>query len=351
MARRFWTILTLWSLYGLFNTVVVHYRSALYGKPMGWAECAMYEISFAWAWAAVTPLILALGRRFPIGNERRNIAVHLLGAIAVAVLTKTLWDFTALPFIDLSQVPNTLASFQKSVLRALDFNFLHYVIVLLCLHAVDFYRKYEDGLLRASQLEAQLATAQLQALKMQLHPHFLFNTLHSISELVHSDPGRAEFMIVRLSHFLRLTLDHNGQQEIPVADEIEFLRRYLEIEQMRFEGRLTVKWEIDPAALPAPVPNLILQPLVENALKHGVSRNTSPGVVRISCMRRNGELTLSVHDNGPGAAPPLREGVGLSNTRARLERLYGPRAAIHLGRPPAGGFDVTLHIPIRQVSP
>lgn len=357
MSQRFWSIFLVWTLYGVFNTIVVHFRAILYEKPMSWPECAMYEVSFAWIWAAVTPVVLWLSRQFPLGRGqgKRNALVHVLGALTMAVLTKTVWDFTALPFVAPSLVPVDVPSFQRSVIRALDFGTLHYLMVLVCHHAMEYYRKYEDGRLRASQLEAKLATAQLHALKMQLHPHFLFNTLHSISELVHDDPARAESMIVRLSDFLRLTLDHVGIPEVPVSEEIDFLRRYLEIEQMRFEDRLTVEWEIDPETLVSRVPNLILQPIVENALKHGISRNTKRGVVRISCKQDGGRLALTVYDNGPGPrrtaspdATPLREGVGLNNTRSRLERLYGADHHIGFRQAPEGGFLVSIHIPMRR---
>lgn len=359
MGQRIWSIFALWSIYGLFNMVVVHYRATLYGKPMSWSECALYEVSYVWIWAAVTPLVLALSRRFPLGrgHSRRNVLVHLFGAFVAAVLTKSIWDFTALPFVAPALVPVDFQSFQKSIIRALDFGVLHYVILIVCHHAVEYYRKYEDGRLRGSQLEAKLATAQLHALKMQLHPHFLFNTLHSISELVHDNPARAESMIVRLSDFLRLTLDHTGVPEVPVVEEIDFLRRYLEIEQMRFEDRLTVEWEIDPSTLHARVPNLILQPIVENALKHGISRNTTHGVLRISCKREDGKLAMTVFDNGPGprrASPNMlesvREGVGLNNTRSRLERLYGGDHHINFRHVAEGGFEVTIRIPMRPAA-
>jgi len=359
VGQRIWSIFALWSIYGLFNMVVVHYRATLYGKPMSWSECALYEVSYVWIWAAVTPLVLALSRRFPLGrgHSRRNVLVHLFGAFVAAVLTKSIWDFTALPFVAPALVPVDFQSFQKSIIRALDFGVLHYVILIVCHHAVEYYRKYEDGRLRGSQLEAKLATAQLHALKMQLHPHFLFNTLHSISELVHDNPARAESMIVRLSDFLRLTLDHTGVPEVPVVEEIDFLRRYLEIEQMRFEDRLTVEWEIDPSTLHARVPNLILQPIVENALKHGISRNTTHGVLRISCKREDGKLAMTVFDNGPGprrASPNMlesvREGVGLNNTRSRLERLYGGDHHINFRHVAEGGFEVTIRIPMRPAA-
>lgn len=356
VGRRIGIIFALWSVYGLFNTVVVHYRSLLYGKPMSWAECALYEVSYVWVWAAITPLVLALSRRFPLGrgHSRRNGLVHVLGAFTAALLTKCIWDFTALPFVAPAMVPVDLATFQKSMLHALDFGVLHYLILIVCHHAVEYYRRYEDGRLRASQLEVRLANAQLQALKMQLHPHFLFNTLHSIAELVHDDPARAETMIIRLSDFLRLTLEQTGAPEVPLAEEVEFLRRYLDIEQMRFEERLTVEWDIDPSTLGIRVPNLILQPIVENALRHGISRNAGHGLLRISCRQEAGRVAMTVFDNGPGPHPgpanilePVREGVGLNNTRSRLERLYGGEHHIEFRRTAEAGFEVTIRIPLR----
>ena len=198
--------------------------------------------------------------------------------------------------------------------------------------------------------------AQLRALKAQVNPHFLFNTLHSIAELVHDNPARAETMIVRLSDFLRLTLDHVGTPEVPLSEELDFLRRYLEIEQMRFEDRLQVVWEIDDSLLSVRVPNLILQPIVENALKHGFSRNTAHGLLRISCLREEEKLAMKVFDSGPGPvravvkiAEPVREGVGLNNTRSRLERLYGGDHLISFRRPNEGGFEVAIRIPMRPL--
>jgi hypothetical protein len=355
LTQRFWIIAGLWTLYGVFNTTVVHYRSVLYGKPMPWSESAIYEVSYTWIWAAFTPLVLSISRRFPVEKGRllRSVPMHAVSALVVAVLTKTIWDFTAQPFVAPAQVPVDLTTFTKSVMRALDFGILHYLILLICHHALEYYRRYEDGRLRASQLEAKLARAQLQALKMQLHPHFLFNTLHSITELVHADPKRAENMIVRLSDFLRLTLDHVGVPEVPLAEEIEFLRRYLEIEQMRFENRLTVEWEIDSALLAVRVPNLILQPIVENALKHGISQISGQGVLKIACRREAERLCMQVTDNGPGPQAkrePMRQGVGLSNTRTRLERIYGGDHRIDLRKGPDGGFEVTLRLPLRPPS-
>ena len=186
---------------------------------------------------------------------------------------------------------------------------------------------------------------------MQLHPHFLFNTLHSISALVHRDPDTADRMIARLGDFLRLTLDNSGAQEVSLEKELEFLKCYLDIERVRFQDRLTTSLDVEPRALDSAVPNLILQPIVENALRHGLSHRTA-GHLEISAKRYNGSLRIQVKDNGPGLSAitrpktaNTREGLGLSNTRARLEQLYGGAHRFEIENAPGGGLVVTLEIP------
>src|SRR5262249_5377631 len=160
---------------------------------------------------------------------------------------------------------------------------------------VEYYARYQEGRVRASRLETRLAQAQLNALKMQLHPHFLFNTLHSISSLVNEDPEAAEAMIARFSELLRLSLENTGAEEVPLSQEVEFIERYLEIEQIRFEDRLHIHFDIDPQTLDARVPNLILQPLVENAIRHGIAEN-SGGRVEVRSRLVEGKLLLQVLD-------------------------------------------------------
>jgi LytS/YehU family sensor histidine kinase len=185
---------------------------------------------------------------------------------------------------------------------------------------------------------------------MQLQPHFLVNTLHSISALLNKDVDGARTMITRLGDFLRLTLENSGAQEVPLQQEIEFLNGYLEIERIRFQDRLTTNVDIDPAVLDVRVPNLILQPIVENAMRHAIAANSNAGRIEIVASARNGMLRIEVKDNGPGLllAPGSgnpKHGVGLANTRARLERLYGSNHRFELANEPAGGFVVTLEIP------
>ena len=200
-----------------------------------------------------------------------------------------------------------------------------------------YYERYQNEMLKASKLDAQLSNARLQALKMQLHPHFLFNTLHSITALVLKNENRdAVKMINRLSELLRLTLDNIETQVLTLEDEIEFTRRYLEIERIRFHDRLTVEWEIDPQALAAEVPNLILQPLVENAMRHAVDSHSGTSRIQIAAHLQNGQVLMEVRDDGKdlkkisgqnGAA-----GLGLKNTRERLSELYGEDYSFSLSR-------------------
>src|SRR5207244_50220 len=187
-----------------------------------------------------------------------------------------------------------LALYDSDLLFNLPVGFMCYGTFLLVSSVTDYYERYQAGELRASQLEAQLAQAQLQALKMQLQPHFLFNTLNSISALQMTDVEAANRMTARLGEFLRFTLDSSGANEIPLRTEVELLQSYLEIERIRFQDRLTVQMEIDPETLDLPVPSLILQPIVENAIRHGIAAQTGPGQIRIQSARNNGTLRLEV---------------------------------------------------------
>jgi LytS/YehU family sensor histidine kinase len=215
----------------------------------------------------------------------------------------------------------------------------------------DYHAKYRDRELRAAHLEARLAEARLRALRMQLQPHFLFNTLHSISSLMYSDLDAAERMITRLGDFLRLTLESDDAPEIPLRAELEFSRRYLAIEGTRFEERLQVRFAIDDDCLPGLVPALILQPLVENAIRHGIGRRRQGGTVEVAAFRAGGNLVLRVSNDGtPDVDEPdgARTAVGLANTRARLLAMYGPGCDLRLERAREGGAVATVVLPWRQ---
>jgi sensor histidine kinase YesM len=287
----------------------------------------------------------AFARRFPIERDKRarRFAVHFFAGIFFSLVKMllefmVLWRLLGLPPREISPV-------------ALQQNLLMYAAIVGILYAFDYYRKYREHEVKASQLEARLAQAQLQALKMQLHPHFLFNTLHAISTLVHKDPEAADRMIARLSDLLRLSLESAGVQEVTLKRELDFLERYLEIEQIRFGDRLKVQMEIAPEVLDAMVPNFILQPLVENAVRHGIAPRATPGRIELFAKRENGQLQLQVRDDGPGLSDgqqqALKSGVGLSNTRARLQQLYGAAHSFELSNAETGGLVVSLTIPLR----
>jgi two-component system LytT family sensor kinase len=232
-----------------------------------------------------------------------------------------------------------------------DWEMVTYWAIFGFWHAAAYYRMAQDRLLKASQLETRLAEAQLQALQRQLHPHFLFNTLNAISALMHRDVEAADQMLARLSDLLRLALDQRGAQEVALKDELEFLQKYLEIEQARFGERLSVSYDIEAEALDAQVPNLILQPLVENSIRHAVAVRIEPGTIHVRVRRAGDTLELTVRDNGPGLPKTHQagttRGVGLANTRSRLEHLYGASQRFTLGEPPGGGLVVTVVIPFR----
>jgi two-component sensor histidine kinase len=262
---------------------------------------------------------------------------------------------------------------QSLVLQS-KFNLPIYWVIVSIVHAFGYYRRSQERERTALELEARLAEARLHALRMQLHPHFLFNTLHAISTLVHKDANAADEMISNLSELLRVTLDTSDRQEIPLRQELDFLQRYLDIQQVRFGERLRVEKQIDAAALDGQVPTLILQPLVENALKHGLEPQVGGGVITIQAQRLDETLRLVVSDNGapakalhrsadassasagalgtrergvcaPGEAAKPQEGIGLANTRARLEELYGRRGRLTLTTSSAGGFTVEIEVP------
>ncbi|HEY0171812.1 MAG TPA: histidine kinase [Pyrinomonadaceae bacterium] len=336
-----------WALVGLFFSSQIYFYFLGTRKQMSLPSALAWQMSAVVIFALSTPLVLLLARRYRVERQtwRRAVPAHLLAGTLIC----SAW--AAFHIILDTYFNGGLATFQwgnlpRTIFLHLDRELLVYWIIVVVSHAVDYYQRYREGELRASQ-------AQLQALKMQLHPHFLFNALHSISALVHVDPDAADKMIARLGDFLRLTLESSAAQVVPLRQEIEFLNCYLEIERIRFRDRLTTRIEVDPQVLDCGVPNLILQPIVENAIRHGVSQRAGPGHVEVRAERAGTSLRLEVRDNGRGLpeGPPASAakggGVGLANTRARLQRLYGAAHRFELANAPAGGAVVTLEIPLQ----
>lgn len=315
----------------------------------------------SWIWAAVTVLIFWLSSRFSLEQSRWLIRIPLLLVIGVviAVAVYMTVDFAR----DLLVTPprprrgDTLSPWRDIV----RFRFLNQFLIYLTILAAAFARKYfmrdqqhareaVELERRAATLQAQLSNARLDALRMQLNPHFLFNTLHAVSALVERDPGGVRRMIARLSELLRHTMEGGAPNEIPLSNELSLLRRYIEIMEIRFQGRLIVTMEIDDTALVALVPNLVLQPIVENALEHGAARASADGRIDIAARVAEDRLVLTVRDNGPGVADAASAGVGLANTRARLAQLYGDEASLSLTSAPGGGAISEIALPFHTAA-
>lgn len=356
--RRRWVRLALiwgiWTFIGIVFTLQSYFTSYRSEKPVALTDSLYLQMTWAYLWALATPLILWVSSRLPIerNNWIRNSLLHvpvsiLLSCILTAIGHIAMWLYwgwsIGRPF-----------SFER-MLRFVVANFSEgigiYLLIALTAYAFSYYRRFREGQVKAFQLEAQLSQAQLHALKMQLQPHFLFNTLHSISALLNKDTESARKMITRLGDFLRLTLENSGAQEVTLQQEMEFLSCYLEIERVRFQDRLATRINVADHLLDAKVPNLILQPIVENAIRHGIAPRSAPGVVEIEAERRNGFLRIQVRDNGPGLPKHrtnenlFRKGLGLANTETRLERLYGAAHLLDLSNNAGGGLVVTLEIP------
>jgi signal transduction histidine kinase len=308
--------------------------------------------------ALMMPAIVAAARAFPLeaGRRARAIAVHIGGAILFTFahiigllgVRFLLWEnggkYPAVPW---SQY------FQNRFFEQTDASLMVYAVIVGVSHAVAYYHEAQQRKLKSAQLETHLIEARLKTLEAELHPHFLFNTLHAISTLVHRDPESADRMISRLSDLLRITFDRSGEPKVTLKEEMEFLQKYLDIEQTRFQDRLTVHVSVDPDALDGEVPRMILQPLVENAIKHGIAGRHGGDNVQITAGLDGERLWMQVRDNGAGlqvrTLKALRTGVGLSNTRARLDCLYGRHYRLEFSDK-HGGLSVLIEIPFQRVA-
>ena len=343
-----------WTVIGLVFSLQWYFAAFRSEQPVPWARAVYVQMSWGYLWALITPLVLWLVHRFPIEKPhwRRSLLAHFLASTVFSFVTGIIGHL--LLYFRFGVSMGRPYQFQNSLRFAIS-NYTEsmgiYLLIAFLAYAYNYYQRYRQGELRASRLEAQLSQAQLQALKMQLHPHFLFNTLHSISALLYKDTDGARKMITRLGDFLRLTLENSGTQEVTLKQEMEFLRCYLEIERIRFQDRLTTHVQVDSDTLDTHVPNLILQPIVENAIRHGVAPRSTPGEIEIRAKQENGFLRIRIRDNGPGlpmnrsTESLFKKGLGLANTQTRLDRLYGARHRFEIANDPQGGLAVTLEIP------
>ncbi len=356
-----WGLLWLgWTLIGLFFTLQSLLSYASQDYELRYVSTLVVQLSGWYAWGLLAPLVARMARHasFQSGQVGRSLRLHAGACLAVAPIQVALelmlryGALLGLGRLSFAEVSEQLAaSPQRILIGSFDAAATYAVLVGIYL-AITYYRKFRQREVVASRLEAQLAQAELKHLRMQLHPHFLFNTLNSISALITEHPEAAERMVARLSELLRLTLNRASVPEVPLHEEVAFIERYLAIEQVRFPDRLRVTTNIAADTWDLLVPNLLLQPLVENAVKHGIAPNPDAGHIRISAVRTDGTLKLEVVDDGPGlGTSPHDEGIGLHHTRARLAQRYGTVHTIAFQDRPGGGLCVTITIPATPAQP
>jgi two-component system LytT family sensor kinase len=354
----FWTSLaTLASVNRLLDPRGFGFRGI---SPAGPIALAFIE---SWAWAALTPFVFWLSDRFSLQRSRWVVQVPALLGIGLAISIAIFWILAVTrneivePFVT-RRPPPTIFAPMREIGR---FEFVNHFLVFVAVLVAGYARKYfirdqmrmqESSVLgaRAAMLQVQLADARLDALRMQLNPHFLFNTLHAIAALVERDPPGVRRMIARLSELLRLTMDSEAEHEVALGQELDFLRRYIDIMEVRFQGHLRARIDAPEETLGVFVPRLILQPIVENALEHGAAWVTGEGVVEIVARRRGEQLAVTVTNNGPGVEADAETGVGVGNTRARLAELYGEAASFTLTSRDEGGAVAEMIVPFRTAS-
>lgn len=335
-----------WTLSGLVLATQIQVMNQSTDSPLDWGHSLRIALSSSWLWVPLTMFLLAAVRRFPIEPGRILRALLVLsGAVALVLLVRAgvVWQFNDAVgwYRETPSFPRLLAS---SVWNNL---FMCWLIVGVA-HALLLAERVRQRERQAVELEARLAEARLEALSAQLNPHFLFNTLNSIAEQVHRDPDAADRMLVGLGALLRRSLGGSGP-DVPLSEELELVSHYLDIERVRLGERLRVDWEIAPETLDARVPQLVLQPLVENAIRHGISPRLEPGRLVVRTRLDASRLLMEVQDDGAGIEAEPGNGIGLASTRARLECLYGADHRIDIQSRAGGGTLARLDVPLLPV--
>ena len=326
-------------------------------KEFGFVSALRLNLVQFYVWAILSPVVFRFSRRFPVELRPlnvRNLLLYFPALISFAGIHQVihlavLWSITSRWR---QKYPALLDCYRAYFAFGFYVDLIIALLIVIAVHALLYYQNFRASELAQSSLKTQLAKAQLRALKMQLHPHFLFNTLHSISSLVLEDPPKANSMIARLGDFLRLTVENSEQQLVTLKEETEFLRCYLDIEQVRFGDRLTVAFELEPQTLSAQVPHLILQPVVENAIQHAIAPRAARGHINIEAKCLDSLLRVAISDNGPGissnAISPAKKCVGLTNVRTRLQQIYGSDFRFELANGGNGGLTVVIEIPFHR---
>jgi two-component system, LytTR family, sensor kinase len=352
---RWILILSAWTIVGLLFAVRRIVVVKVQGTHVSWVIEGSLELVYWYVWAAYTPLVIGLARRFPLTGPRflPHIAIHTITSFVMAPLASVTEYFLSRGLLrsvfHITDPSAFLSAFALSVLSMSFTGMLTYWLVVGLYQSIHFYQAAMERQTRAAQLEMQLSHAELENLKSQLHPHFLFNSLHTIGILMQENVDAASHLLVSLGDLLRMALERR-ENEITLQSELEFVGKYLEIEQTRFHDRLKVHMDVPPDLLGVYVPSLALQPLVENAIKHGISLDSAAGRLEIAAQLHDGRVWLCVRDDGPGPVPGsrLRFGVGLTNVQSRLKQLYGDESSLELTGAEGRGCEAIITIPLRS---
>lgn len=356
--RNAWSIwilsFALWTAFAVFSAAGSRiYWIAAGRQSPAWTLLLTWDFSDAYTWALLTPFIFSFSTRhgFGLRNWKTPFLFHVPAAVLFSAAGALLaaWFTFLLPW----SRNHPFAPFRVELVGLFWGNIPRYCLLAAVSQALTYRQQFRERELKSSQLEMQLAHAQLNALKMQIEPHFLFNVLNSIATLARRDGASAERMTLQLADLLRLSLQNIGRHEVPLRQELEFLDCYLRIQQTRFYDRLTVRFDIDPVTLDAAVPHLVLQPLVENAIRHGIAPRLISGRIEVQASKQGQKLLLQVLDNGAGLPHGFNEksqkGVGLTNTRERLQQLHGDNFEFTCANSPSGGCTVSIVLPFRDV--
>ena len=348
--KAWWAVVGIvWTALAVLSISQSAVSRAYRGAPIRWGSLITVRLADWYTCALFIPAFVWLARRYPFDRAtwRRTVAVSV-AASTLAVLAK----YTVFSPLERWLSPDANGTLPGLLAANAITELMLFLAVIAVIHGVEFYHRYREREAAALQLQARLSEAQLEALRAQLHPHFLFNTLNAIATLMHRNAAAADLMLTRLAELLRAALHYHPADEVPLREELALLSRYLEIMKVRYGERLTVRYDVPPQLEDALVPSFFLQPLVENALQHGIARQPGPGYVDVRVTSENGRLSLTITDNGPGVigARTDRQGVGLSNTRRRLEQLYGPAQRLALVSLPDRGTRVTVELPLRRAA-
>jgi sensor histidine kinase YesM len=352
---RFTIVLT---LIALFFTFIPNLEAISEGRKIRIGSLLVRNLVSFYCWGALFLPILLLTRKFNFESKKfyfRNFLIHVVLGIFFSVFHMTGSALIAwlLDPTFRERFPVFLPYLQSSFLSSFSHDLAFYALMIFGIQGHLSRVRYAEEEKTTAQLRSELVQARLQALKMQIQPHFLFNTLNSISSLVLTNPPQAHLMIAQLGDFLRLTLDYTEDQMVPLSEELRFLRSYLEIEQIRFSDRLTVSFDVEPEVLSIMVPHLVLQPIVENSIKHAVSRRRSGGLIEVRADKLANKLQIQIKDNGPDDEPKMINfkndeslRTGLTNVQSRLKHFYGNDAGFEMSNSEKGGTTVTLVVPL-----